>query len=99
SRRESGMVKPGSEPSDFADGHPVKKLRPLGDVADLVSQWNRVVPAILAKNRRRTFVSGKQASEHFDGRRFAGPIVAEQGVDRAGRDIEIQVEDARRAAE
>ena len=83
-------MEPAREPADFADGHPVVELGPLGHIPDHVAQRNGCGPAILAEDRRLAGVRLQDTGEHADGGRFPGPIVTEEGKDGAARYAQVQ---------
>ena len=58
-----------------------------------MAQRNRPRPAILAEDLRRAGIRRVHADKHFDGRRLAGAIVAEKGIDGALGNFEINAID------
>jgi len=56
SRTILGSAKTGREPADLAYSHPVVELRPLGNVADAVSEMDGRGPAIVAEYSATTLI-------------------------------------------
>src|SRR5262249_190203 len=78
----------GREPADVGGGHPVVEARLLGAVADARAEVEGVVPAVVAEDGGPPAVGLDLAGEQAEGGGFAGPVVAEQGEDRPGGDLE-----------
>ena len=86
-------VHPADEMQNLAAGELIVQKRLIGHIADQGGRFARVGDDVVAADANRAAAGANQADQHFDGRRFAGAVVAEQGVELAGRHAQIQILD------
>src|SRR5262249_48936559 len=62
----------------------------LRHVADALAELGRVAPTIVAEDSGRAAIRAEKASENLDGGALTGAVLAQQGEDRAWRNLQIQ---------
>ena len=88
------IERPG-ESHRLADAHPAVERMPLGQVGDSRPGFRPQFGGIFAEQFAVPVVGMGHAQEHFDGRRFARPVAAQQPVDRALRNAQFEIIDHR----
>src|SRR6056297_860253 len=78
------MVEAGGEPTGLVNGHPVVQRRLLRHDADAVTQFDGIVDGMPAEHADRSGVGTDGAQHGLNRRRFAGPVVAQQGEHDTG---------------
>ena len=81
------------ELQDLAAGKLVVKKRLIGHVADQRDGVARLRHDVVTADANGAAAGPNQADEHFDGRGFAGAVVAEQRVELAAVHAQVQILD------
>src|SRR5699024_5085003 len=90
----SALVDPAAQPSEQVDrlaaGQPRPQFHVAGDIGQAAVQTHRTRPWVLAEEADRSRIMGQDAQQDPDRRRLAGAVGAEEAVDLAAGDLEIE---------